>query len=248
MTLRARTWLFAVSGAVFGALLVWGLAGLPDFGDYRGPYGLILDERAVGERHVTNVPTAVNFDYRAFDTLGEEFILFAAAVGLAVVLRFRRERESRAPTRAEALEHATDAPRVVGLAFVGPVLLVGFYIVAHGHLTPGGGFQGGVILASAFLLAYLAGGYATMRRVQPWTLIEVTKSVGAAGYALIGLAGLIGVGAFFANVLPLGPVGLLQSGGTIPLGNLAVSLEVSAAFVLVFSELLEQTLIVSRGR
>jgi multicomponent Na+:H+ antiporter subunit B len=248
MSLRVRTGLFAGSSVVLAAILVWGLTGLPDFGRYHGPYGLIINERAIGERHVTNLPTAVNFDYRAFDTLGEEFILFAAAVGMAVILRFRRERESRAPDRAAALEHATDASRVVGLALIAPVLLLGFYIVAHGHLTPGGGFQGGVILASGFLLAYLAGGYATMRRVQPWTLIEVTKSAGAAGYAIIGLAGLIGAGAFFANVLPLGPVGLLQSGGTIPLGNLAVSLEVSAAFVLVFSELLEQTLVVSRTR
>jgi multicomponent Na+:H+ antiporter subunit B len=233
---------------VLAAILVWGLAGLPDFGHYRGPYGLLINERGVSERHVTNMPTAVNFDYRAFDTLGEEFILFAAAIGMAVVLRFRRERESRAPDRAEPLGSATDASRVVGLALVGPLLLLGFYIVAHGNLTPGGGFQGGVILASALLLAYLAGGYATMRRVQPWTLIEVTKSVGAAGYALIGVAGLIGAGAFFANVVPVGPVGVLQSGGTIPFGNLAVSLEVSAAFVLVFSELLEQTLVVSRAR
>jgi multicomponent Na+:H+ antiporter subunit B len=200
----------------------------------------------VGERHVTNLPTAVNFDYRAFDTLGEEFILFAAAVGMAVVLRFRREHESRASDRVEKLGHAIDASRVVGLAFIGPLLLLGFYIVAHGHLTPGGGFQGGVILATGLLLVYLAGGYATMRRVEPWTLIEVTKSVGAAGYAIIGVAGLIGAGAFFANVVPLGPVGVLQSGGIIPLGNLAVSLEVSAAFVLVFSELLEQALVVHR--
>src|SRR5919109_741472 len=122
---------WSVVTAALQATVVWGLTGLPDFGRYHGPYGLIINERAIGERHVTNLPTAVNFDYRAFDTLGEEFILFAAAVGMAVRLRFRRERESRAPDRAAALEHATDAPRVVGLAFVGPVLLVGFYIVAH---------------------------------------------------------------------------------------------------------------------
>lgn len=247
MSLRARTGLFAAAGAVFAALLLWGLAGLPDFGDYRGPYGLVLNERAIGERHVTNLPTAVNFDYRAIDTLGEEFILFAAALGMAVILRFRRDRESRAPARAQALGRATDAPRLVGLALVGPLLLLGLYVVAHGHLTPGGGFQGGVVLAGALLLVFLAGEYATMRRFRPWTVIELTESLGAGGYAVIGLAGLIGAGSFFANVVPLGPVGVLQSGGTIPLANLAVSLEVTAAFVMVFSELLEQSLVVHRS-
>jgi multicomponent Na+:H+ antiporter subunit B len=246
VSLRARTALFAASGAAFAGVLLYGLAGLPDFGHYLGPYGLVLDEHAVGERHVTNLPTAVNFDYRAIDTLGEEFILFAAALGMAVILRFRRGQEARAPERADELAQGTDVARVVGLALIGPLLLLGFYVVAHGHLTPGGGFQGGVILAAGLLLVFLAGELTTMRRLRPWTLIEVTESLGAAGYAAIGVAGLIGAGAFFANVLPLGPVGALQSGGTIPLANLAVSLEVTAAFVMVFSELLEQVLVVHR--
>ena len=67
--------------------MLWGFAGLPDFGDYRGPYGEILNRVAVPERSTTDVVTAVNFDYRGFDTLGEEFILFAAVIGVASILR-----------------------------------------------------------------------------------------------------------------------------------------------------------------
>jgi multicomponent Na+:H+ antiporter subunit B len=245
MSRRTRLAFFLPAVAGLTALLVWGLVGLPDFGHYKGPYGLVLNEVTVGSRHVKNVPTAVNFDYRALDTLGEEFILFSGALGLAVILRSRREEERR-PREQPDREHrsTSDLLHLAGLLLIGPLLVLGFYIVLHGHLSPGGGFQGGVILAGGLLLTYVAATHATMRKVRPWLLIEVTASFGAGGYAVIGLAGLIGGSAFFANLLPLGPVGEIYSGGTIPLANLAVSLEVSAAFVILISELLDQALVV----
>src|SRR4029079_15717771 len=67
---RARLRLFGVSLAGLLALLAWGLAGLPDFGDYQGVYGELLNRVAVPERSTTDVVTAVNFDYRGFDPLG----------------------------------------------------------------------------------------------------------------------------------------------------------------------------------
>ena len=63
--------------------------------------------------------------------------------------------------------------------------------MAHGHQTPGGGFQGGVILATALLLIYLSADYMTMRAVGPDGLIELAEALGAAGFALIGLGGLV---------------------------------------------------------
>jgi multicomponent Na+:H+ antiporter subunit B len=249
MTPRIRLGLFLAGAAGFLALLVWGLTGLPDFGDFRGAYGRALNGRTQPERHVTNVPTAVNFDYRALDTLGEEFILFAAAVGIAVVVRFRRNEEERPVEDPDArLGEPSDALRAAGVILVGPLLVLGFYIVAHGHLTPGGGFQGGVLLAGALLFVYLAGAYTTLRRASPWLMIEVGESVGAGGYALLGLAGLLGASAYFANLVPLGPLGTVQAGGTIPLANLVVGLEVAAAFTIVFSELLDRSLVVRERR
>jgi hypothetical protein len=75
MSSGTRRAVFLPAAAVVAAVLVWGLTGLPGFGHYRGPYGLVLNDVAVQERHMTNVVTAVVFDYRGFDTLGEEFIL-----------------------------------------------------------------------------------------------------------------------------------------------------------------------------
>ena len=245
MSDRARLTLFGVSLAGLLALLVWGLAGLPDFGDFQGTYGQLLNRVAVPERSTTDVVTAVNFDYRGFDTLGEEFILFAAVVGVASILRTLRGERVRRPDDDAAGRHVPETSllvRVTGLGLVAPTILVGIYIVAHGHQTPGGGFQGGVILATALLLIYLSADYMTMRAVGPTWLIELAEGLGAAGFALIGVGGLVFGSAFFENFLGKGTPGELPSAGTIPLSNAAVGLAVTGGFVFMLSEFLQQAL------
>jgi multicomponent Na+:H+ antiporter subunit B len=246
---RMRVFVVALAGLL--GLLLWAFIGLPDFGHYRGPYGDILNRVAMPERSTTDVVTAVNFDYRGFDTLGEDFILFAAVIAVASILRTLRGERSRPPDDDAAgrdVPATSQLVRVTGLGLVAPVILVGIYIVAHGHQTPGGGFQGGVILATALLLVYLAGDYATMRAVGPTWLIELAEGTGAAGFALIGVAGLVAGGAFFENFLGKGTPGELLSSGTIPLSNTAVGLAVTGGFVFMLSEFLEQTLIRRRRR
>jgi multicomponent Na+:H+ antiporter subunit B len=245
MSDRVRMWVLWMGGAGMLALMAWAFIGLPDFGDYAGPYGTILNQVAVPERSATDVVTAVNFDYRGFDTLGEEFILFTAVVGVASILRaLRGERTGAADDDAAGrrVPETSVVVRVAGLGLVGPTVLLGLYVVAHGHQTPGGGFQGGVILATALLLTYLAGDYATMRRVGPIELIELAEGLGAAGFALVGLSGLVFGGAFFENVLGKGTPGQLLSAGEIPLSNAAVGLAVTGGFAFMLSEFLEQTL------
>jgi multicomponent Na+:H+ antiporter subunit B len=248
---RVRLGMFAVALTGLLGLMLWGLAGLPDFGDYQGPYGDILNRVAVPERSTTDVVTAVNFDYRGFDTLGEEFILFAAVIGVASILRKLRGERTRRPDDDAAGRHVpeTSLPvRVTGLGLAAPTILVGIYIVAHGHQTPGGGFQGGVILATALLLVYLSADYMTFRAVGPTWLVELAEGMGAAGFALVGLAGLVFGSAFFENVLGKGTPGELLSAGTIPLSNAAVGLAVTGGFVFMLSEFLQQTLTRRRVR
>lgn len=245
MSRRAQAIMFLVGAAGLAVLLAWGFAGLPDFGVYRGPYGDILNRVVTDERHVSEVVTAVVFDYRGFDTLGEEFILFASVMGVALLLRAGREEEEHEPhreARARGESPTTDAIRVAGLGMIGPTVLVGLAIAAHGHVTPGGGFQGGVILATASVLVFLSGEYMAFRRVNPITLIDVAEGTGAGGFVAVGLLGLLAGAPYLANVLPLGKAGDLLSGGTIPLANMAVALAVAAGFVLILSEFLEQTL------
>jgi multicomponent Na+:H+ antiporter subunit B len=136
---------------------------------------------------------------------------------------------------------------VLGLALVGPVVLLGIYIVVHGHITPGGGFQGGVILAAALILVSLAGRYPAMKRVRPIPLVELAEAGGAAGFVLIGLGALMAGSEFLFNFLPVGEPGTLLSAGTIPLLSTSVGLEVTGAFVLLISEFLDQQVITGPG-
>jgi multicomponent Na+:H+ antiporter subunit B len=249
MTPRLRLVLGIGSLAALAALVVWGLAGLPDFGHPRGPYADLAPRIMLNERHVTNTVTGVTFDLRGFDTLGEELILFIAALGATVLLR--AQRTERAVEEAAAAEErrgpeTADALRALGAVLVGPMLLLGVYIVVHGALTPGGGFQGGVILAGALLLVYAAGQVAAVARVRPVALVEVADAVGAASYTLVAFAGLVFGVAALDNVLPNGMAGSLLSGGTIPVLSVAVGVEVTAAVTLILTELVDQMML--RGR
>jgi multicomponent Na+:H+ antiporter subunit B len=248
MTPRVRTAVFLVAAPVAAVVLVVAYAGLPDFGHYHGVYGTVLNLVGVPERHATDLVTAVNFDYRAFDTMGEEFILFASVMGLSILLRERRGEHERAPAEGGDEHHfpgTSAALGMLGLMLVGPLLVVGGYIVTHGTLTPGGGFQGGVILAAALLMVFLAGEYLVMKLIAPHAMVEAAEAAGAAGFAMVGVGGLIFAGVFFKNFLALGTSGELLSAGTMPLSNIAVGLEVAGAFVLLWTEFLDQALIVS---
>jgi multicomponent Na+:H+ antiporter subunit B len=249
VTPRGRRLVFGLGAVGLAGLLLWGLSGLPDFGHYRGPYGLVLNRVAVGETHATNVVAAVTFDYRGFDTMGEEFILFAAVMGVALLLRAQREEEEE-PPEDEAQDrrppHDSDAVRELCLGLVAPAALFGIYMVAHGHLTPGGGFQGGVVLATAPLLMYLGGEYKGLRTLSPETLVEFAEGVGAGSYVLVGALGLVLAGSFMDNFLSPGIAGELFSSGTIIVLNIAVGVAVAAGFVLLLSEFLEQTLVIRR--
>ena len=244
MSRRGRLILFGTSAGVFGAILVWGLTGLPAFGGFNGEYGQIVNGVAGRERHVTNVVAAIVFDYRGFDTLGEEFILFASVMGVALLLRHERGERERLTTRIHS-----DAVRLGGAGFAAGLLALGLYVVAHGYLTPGGGFQGGVVVASAFALVYLAGDYRSYRALAPIPAIDFVEGTGAGGYAVVGVVSLLLGSAFLHNFGPLGTTGTLASAGSIPFLNVASALEVSAAFVLLFTEFLEELAVTSaRGR
>ncbi len=247
MSRRARLLLFAVAATGFGVVLVYGLSGLPAFGDYHGVYGNVIDGIGVTERHATDLVTALNFDFRGFDTLGEEFILFGSVLGVVLILRdVRGERER--PTQPESDDHAfadaSEALRALSLVLIPALVALGVYIVVHGQITPGGGFQGGVILAAGPLSVFLAGRYMRMRVIAPNAVIELGEAAGAIGYGMVGLGGLVFVGVFFKNFLPLGIPGHLLSAGQIDVASVAVGLEVSGAFLIAFSEFLDQAIVV----
>ena len=245
MSRRARLALFLPAAVVLAAGLMWTFADLPSFGHYSGVYGLVLEHVAVPERAATNIVSSVTFDYRGFDTLGEEFILLAAAVGSAILLRSQRDERSMAEA-AERSDQRADVVarpvRALGAALVAPTIVLGGYIIGHGQLTPGGGFQGGVILASAAVLVFASGQYLALRVARGVTPLELTDALGAAGFALIAVGGLIFGLAALHNFLGYGISGSLFSGGIIPLANVSVGVEVAGGVTLIVAEFLDQAL------
>ena len=170
-----------------------------------------------------NLVTAVVLDYRALDTLGEVTVLFIASLGLGIFLSWPKKEGSEDDDK-RGLPPASLIVRR-GSQFLFPlILLFGGYIFLHGHLTPGGGFQGGSVIASAFLLMFLGN---TRYRLRQKTL-AVTESLAGITFVIIGLIGL-GVGGYFLNnFLPKGSVFALFSAGVIPILYAAIGLKVGA--------------------
>jgi multicomponent Na+:H+ antiporter subunit B len=216
-----------------GALVATAALGLPAFGAYPGPYGDAINHTAVPLRHILNAISAVNFDYRGFDTLGEEFILFVGVSSLAVILAPKKEAPKRSVEAATGrpVRPTSLAARLAGHWLSAFTLLFGLYLILHVHLSPGGGFQGGVVVASAWLTVFLALGARRFHASAPEPVVESAEAIGVGGYVATGLLAAMAGGAFLQNVLPLGKPGALMSSGMILVLNACIGLAVGAGFI-----------------
>ncbi|KPK83882.1 MAG: hypothetical protein AMS27_11605 [Bacteroides sp. SM23_62_1] len=117
----------------------------------------------------------------------------------------------------------------------GIIFMYGIYIITHGHLTPGGGFAGGAVLAGAFILLVLAFGNELIKLKKKEEGSSITESLAVLTFILLATTALlIGTHVFFKNWLPKGVVGDLISAGIIPLYNIVVGIEVGAALFTIF--------------
>ena len=116
------------------------------------------------------------------------------------------------------------------------IFMFGLYIIIHGHLTPGGGFAGGVILAGAFILQILANGEILPKLRAEEGELEFLESSAILGFLIIAAIGIIisGTSIFFGNFLQTGKVGQLISSGFIPIENIVIGTEVCAAITTIF--------------
>lgn len=236
MSRRLRMWVLALGLAGLAGLLGAACFDLPDFGGDEHPYG-DRAVRAALSHHTANVVSSVNFDLRAFDTLGEESILFGAVLGTVVLLRQTRDERHVEPAPARV----SPPVRRYALYALPVTLVVGLYVVAHGQLSPGGGFQGGVVAATALHLLYIAVDYRALRRIRPVGRYEVADAAGEAAFVLLGAAAMLGGSAYLANsLLPYGEFNTLASGGTVPLLNAAIGMEVASAVVVLLARFLDQ--------
>jgi multicomponent Na+:H+ antiporter subunit B len=142
----------------------------------------------------------------------------------------------------------SDATRGVGAVAVAVVFVLGLNVVAHGFITPGGGFQGGVVLASSFALLFLAIEYDAYHSLMPTSIAEPIESFGAGAYVGLGLISFAFGLAFLQNFMEFGVFGRLSSGGSAILVNWSSGLAVAGGFLVLFAEYLQEDMAVRYGR
>jgi multicomponent Na+:H+ antiporter subunit B len=209
-------------------VLIAAILGTMQLGNVSPLAGDAINAAAADQVGAANFVTAVVLGYRGFDTLLELTILFTAATAGGLVLGKRRKDARRDPDSGFILRAGADL-------FFPLLLVVGIYIILHGHLTPGGGFQGGVILAAAFFIPILA---------RPGTsldhrLVSIIEGLAGAGFILIGLLAMLAGEEFLTPLLAKGQLGTLLSAGTLPLLYIAVGLKVGSELAGLLAHLSE---------
>lgn len=157
---------------ITGLVLLYGISDFPTFGDPRSPANsgveggapstsLYYINESYGATKVPNLVTSVLADYRGYDTMFETVVVLAAGMAIFAILRSTTKDDEIvvAPARKSSIDG--DHNRIiVGMTCrlaVPVVQIFALYVVAHGHYSPGGGFQGGVMLGASFILIALAG-------------------------------------------------------------------------------------------
>lgn len=107
-------------------------------------------------------------------------------------------------------------------------LVLGAYIILHGHLSPGGGFQGGVLIAGALTIFFLAFGKEKTLETFHLKRFSYSEDIGALAFLLFATLGVIYGTSFCSNVVAKGSLGKLFSSGTVFLMNFAVGYKVLA--------------------
>jgi len=188
------------------------------------PLGKRYVELVAHELGAANIVTGILLTYRGFDTLGEVAVLFMVAAGVGLVLNKRgRRNEGKRGVACSPPRQASEIVRT-GAQILVPLLgIFATYIILHGHLSAGGGFQGGAVLASSLVLMLFAD---PQQRLDQQFLSRTEAAAGVL-FVLVGVAGLIFAGGFLdSRVLPLGQFGAFFSAGTIPLLSLLLGIKV----------------------
>lgn len=221
-----RKIVYAVFALIIISALLLFLYSFP-FGEDKKDIANYYIQRTESDLGAANVVTAVTLFYRGLDTLGEVTILFTAAIGISIIL-FNEKRKKRAVRDSDFITRT-------GSRIVFPfIILTGAYITLHGHITPGGGFQGGALIATGFLLLYLARDNFEIDR-KKFMLVE---GVGGMIYIIVGLIGLFTKGSFLANFLPAGTLFSLLSGGILLPIYIGVGLKVGSEFAGIVDDMM----------
>jgi multicomponent Na+:H+ antiporter subunit B len=197
-----------------GSLLVWAVQDFPVWGDPHAPASSSpLSSHFIAntgvDTEVPNMVTAVLADYRGFDTMFETVVVFIAGVAVFSILRGGPKRRTR--DREFVVDFEPDLIVTNTVRLIVPVIQIfALYVLAHGHVSPGGGFQGGVAMGASFILIALAWDLKSALRRFPLERCFAVAALGIVIYGGIGLLSMLLGGEFLdyahlSEVLPVSP-------------------------------------------
>ena len=173
-----------------------------------------------------NIVTGILISFRGFDTLGEVAVLFMVEASVCTLLGGRAgEREPSQATMGDRTVGPSELVRNGAEVMLPLIFLFGAYVIMNGHLSAGGGFQGGAVVASCvmlFMLAYPRGSI-------DHRFLSITESLAGVLYVSIGILGMVFAGGFLdSTILPRGDFGTLLSAGAIPIISALLGIKVGA--------------------
>jgi multicomponent Na+:H+ antiporter subunit B len=188
------------------------------------PLAVYYVTQAPIELGVANIVTGILITYRGFDTLGEVAVLFMVAASVGILLDTGQAPVADveiAPSRRAPSEIVATSRQVL----LPLILAFGAYVIVNGHLSAGGGFQGGAIVASGLMLQLLARPNTRMHL----GVLSVTESLAGIVFVSLGILGMVFAGGFLdGRFLPLGEFGAFISAGVIPLISALLGIKVGA--------------------
>lgn len=145
--------------AACALIMLVAASDLPDWADPASPASSHLSpgfiEQAYEATHTPNVVTAVLADYRGYDTMFETVVVFLAALIIMIILRHTPRKRRKVLLRRPQREGRDIVLRGAAQLIIPVMQIFALYVLGHGHYSPGGGFQGGVIFGASFILLAL---------------------------------------------------------------------------------------------
>lgn len=180
-----------VISLTLGFLLLLATADLPDWGDPQSPASIHVSnyyiENSMEQTSVPNFVTSVLADYRGYDTMFETVVIFCAGITVLTILR-RSHRRKKKVIRPRPTGEGRDLILISAARIIAPLMQIfALYVVAHGHHSPGGGFQGGVILGSSFIMLAVAFDLETILKRLKERSVIIMGGIGVSIYMGIGM-------------------------------------------------------------
>ena len=221
-----------------GAVLIYGTVDTPPFGKADNPVHSHVSshyiEQSPSEIGIPNMVTSVLASYRGYDTLGETAVIFTACMAVILLLKQRQEKDSSV-NQIGIKTNMDDyiILRIISKVFIPVIILFALYVQFHGDFGPGGGFQAGVIFASAFVLYGLVFGNTKARKIIPHRMLICLVAGGLLLYAGTGIMATLG-GGNFLQYRNLAKDPLLGEHIGILVIELGVGITVAAAMISMF--------------